>query len=206
MRVYVESNFVLEAALAQEQAAACGKILDLAEQRSVDLFLPAFCLAEPYHTLGGRHIQRQELSQRLGRELQQLSRSAPLTEQTNAHREAVAFLTRVGEDEALRHRQATKRLLTSAQLLPLDREVIERSWDLELNHDLTGPDAIVLASVLMHLERARSGDSLFLTKNAKDFEDPDIVANLTAQDCALLTNFDHGLARIEAKLRHESGA
>ncbi len=42
MRVYVETNFVLELALQQEQHAACEAILQLAEARQIALVLPAY--------------------------------------------------------------------------------------------------------------------------------------------------------------------
>jgi predicted nucleic acid-binding protein len=201
VRVYVESNFILELALSQEQADACDQILGRAESRSIELVVPAFSLAEPYHTLGGRHIQRQELAERLGRELLQLSRSAPLVEQTNAHRPAVDFLTRVGEEEAVRHRSTLERLIQSARLLPLDRATVERSWVLAARHDLRGPDAIVLASVLQDLEGTDGDEKLFLNRNVKDFDDPDIVELLAARACSLLPSFTSGVGRLEASLR-----
>lgn len=51
MDVYVETNFVLELALLQEQQESCQKLLDLAEAGRINLILPAFSLTEPYETL-----------------------------------------------------------------------------------------------------------------------------------------------------------
>ena len=51
MNVYVESNFVLELALLQEQSASCEEILGLCEAGRVQLVVPAYSLAEPYETL-----------------------------------------------------------------------------------------------------------------------------------------------------------
>ncbi len=51
MDVYVESNFVLELALLQEQYKSCQELLDLAESKKIRLIVPAFSLAEPYETL-----------------------------------------------------------------------------------------------------------------------------------------------------------
>lgn len=50
MRVYVESNFVLEIALEQEQHRACEDLVRLAEDAAIELVLPSFALLEPYHT------------------------------------------------------------------------------------------------------------------------------------------------------------
>ena len=48
MIVYIESNFVLEFALLQEEHQSCGTIIGLAESRTIDLAIPAFSLFEPY--------------------------------------------------------------------------------------------------------------------------------------------------------------
>ena len=51
MNVYVESNFVLELALLQEQSASGEAILRLGEEHRVHLVVPAYALVEPYETL-----------------------------------------------------------------------------------------------------------------------------------------------------------
>ena len=51
MNVYVESNFVLELALLQEQSSSCEEILSLSEDGRIRLVLPAYSLIEPYETL-----------------------------------------------------------------------------------------------------------------------------------------------------------
>ena len=61
MNVYVESNFVLELALLQEQHASCEDILRLCEAGRMQLVIPAYSLAEPYETLVRRHKQRQRI-------------------------------------------------------------------------------------------------------------------------------------------------
>jgi hypothetical protein len=46
VKVYVETNFVLELALEQAQHAECEEILRLAESKSVEIALPAFSFVE----------------------------------------------------------------------------------------------------------------------------------------------------------------
>ena len=46
--VVVESNFVPELALLQEEHQSCDSIVSLAESLTIDLAIPAFSLAEPY--------------------------------------------------------------------------------------------------------------------------------------------------------------
>lgn len=62
MRVYVESNFVLEQALQQEQCEACESILQLASAGRISLCVPAFSLAEPHQALTLKDKARNRLS------------------------------------------------------------------------------------------------------------------------------------------------
>ena len=64
MRVYVESNFVLELVLEQEQHLACREIVRLAEAGIIELVVPAFGLLEPYMTLHRRHREQEEERER----------------------------------------------------------------------------------------------------------------------------------------------
>ncbi|ADI64614.1 hypothetical protein [Trichormus azollae] len=77
MGVYVETNFVLELALLQEQQESCQQLLNLAESGRINLILPAFSLTEPYETLICREKIRGKLLHNLRDELNQLGHSLP---------------------------------------------------------------------------------------------------------------------------------
>ena len=78
MKVYVETNFVLELTLEQEQHAECETILDLAEKARIGLSIPAFCFAEPFETMRRRRNEREDLKKKLERESRELRRMRPL--------------------------------------------------------------------------------------------------------------------------------
>ncbi len=77
MTVYVESNFVLEQALQQEQRDACDEILNLATSGAVFLVVPAFSLAEPHQVLALKEKARNRLSNELQTHISELGRSKP---------------------------------------------------------------------------------------------------------------------------------
>jgi len=54
MRAYVETNFLLELALLQEQYQSCDEILALCQNGSISLMLPAFCVPEAHFSLLGK--------------------------------------------------------------------------------------------------------------------------------------------------------
>jgi hypothetical protein len=75
MNVYVESNFVLEQALEQEQCESCQELIGIASAGSIRLVVPAFSLAEPHIALMRRGNERSRLSAELQKHLSELGRS-----------------------------------------------------------------------------------------------------------------------------------
>lgn len=74
MRVYVETNFVLECVLGQEQSQSCTAILTLATDGLIELVIPAFSVIEPYQRLTRRKRDRTDLKLRLDRERSEIAR------------------------------------------------------------------------------------------------------------------------------------
>jgi predicted nucleic acid-binding protein len=196
MNIYVESNFILELALLQEQSISCIKILDLCQRGKANLALPAFSIAELYETLGRRSRERNALANRLDSELRQLSRTQPYTERINMPREVTGFLVRSAEEERSRLKQVMEEALEITEVIPLDSIIITSAYSLEDSLGLSPQDAIVLASVFKHLEESNGEPSCFLNRNAKDFDDPDIVKRLGENNCKLLPKFDDSLRYI----------
>jgi hypothetical protein len=62
MTVYVESNFVLEQSLQQEECDSCAELIDLASKGRILLAAPAFSLAEPHAAILGKEKARFKLS------------------------------------------------------------------------------------------------------------------------------------------------
>ena len=75
MNVYVESNFVLEHALEQEDYDSCAQIIGLAANHRITLILPAFSLAEPHQAISGKAKARARLREDLRIHLSELGRS-----------------------------------------------------------------------------------------------------------------------------------
>jgi hypothetical protein len=97
MNVYVESNFVLEQALEQEQSDSCQRLIDLAAAGSIHLVIPAFSLAEPHITIMHKASERRRLSTELQRQLSELGRSKPYREAFSNFNEIAALLIRSAE-------------------------------------------------------------------------------------------------------------
>jgi len=199
---YVESNFVLEFALSQEQHDSCERILELAEAGRINLIVPAYSLVEPYETLVRRAKKRAEVSLALDGEVKQLSRSRPYYDEIDAMQQVSGLIARCSAEEKERFRIAVSRLLAVAKIIPLDTEILAGASKHQLDHDLSFQDAIVYASVLKHLSTSAAPAKCFLNRNSKDFDDPDIEETLNSYGCKMLFSFDEGYRYITRPEKH----
>ena len=204
MKIYVETNFVLEIALAQEQHNSCEDVLALCLARRARLLIPAFSIAEPYQTLERRHRRRRQTKRELDRELIQLARTASYARSLSDSRSLVDLLIDSTDEEARRLEATRKQLLEAAAVLPLDADILKAATPFQTEYDLSPEDAIVYATVLSHLTLHPSERSCFLNRNTRDFDDPDLVAELRRHGCKMIPRFDSGYQYIMASLPEPS--
>lgn len=200
MNVYVESNFVLELALAQEQQASCEEIVQLSEAGRMNLVVPAYSLVEPYETLIRRHRQRKRMKIDLDAELGQMIRTVPFSQRLSGFQELTALLTDSAGEEATRLEAVRGRLMSTCEVIPLDSERMAAASRFQVEHDLSPQDALVYASVISHLALSTLKASCFLNRNSRDFDDPDIVDELRRHACTLIPRFDDGLSYVRSEM------
>lgn len=201
MIAYVESNFILELAYLQEEHEVCERILLLAQEQRISLVLPAFCVGEPYGAWVGRNKRRARLHDDLARELKELARSKPYTTSRDDFQNITRALGISGGEEKQRLDSVLLTVLNSSTLIPLDRPIVESAIDLQGTRDLEPQDSVVYASLLAHLRSERVEEpSCFVTKNSKDFSNPDIEADLSQRQCTLCTSFGEGYGFILRRL------
>lgn len=191
MKVYVESNFVLELALLQEQWESCEEMLKLCEAERAHLIVPAYCLAEPYETLTRRQRNRKRMGREVSLELDQLDRTKTYAGQLGGFRELTDFLIESAEGEDKRLEGVSSRLLHMAEVIPLNANVLESATGYRSRHGFSPQDSIVYASVLSHVENQHGQASCFLNRDT-DFDDDDVVEELRGRGCQLLPGFDVG--------------
>lgn len=198
MKVYVETNFVLELALEQESFDACETILRWAEQEKIALALPAFSLFEPMTTLHRRRAELQRLRTKVANQLREIGRTRSLSDAAYTNDVDALFQQSMNEAER-RFGVVRERLLAAAELLRLDKSTMQRAEAMHRRGDLPLPDSIVLASVVGDPSFGAE-PSCFLNRNAKDFDDPAVVDELRAGDCKLFVSFDRGRAFVGRQL------
>jgi hypothetical protein len=201
MTVYVESNFVLEQALQQEECDSCAAIIDLASKSLISLTVPAFSLAEPHVAIAAKEKARSRLSNDLRNEIFQLARSKSHHSAPATFGPLASVLMERSQLERTGLRDAISQLLRTADVIALDAAILSSAADVQIHHGMSGQDAIVLASVLSHLESHRPAESCFLNRNSKDFDDPDIRERLDTFGCKFFAKFEEGLRYIVSKTK-----
>lgn len=165
MNVYVESNFVLEHALAQEQFESCDELIQIAASRSINLVIPAFSLAEPHIALMRKRSERAKLNSELRRHLSDLARSKYHREDRLNVDDLAAVLSRSIERENEALDEVLERILEVAEIIPLDSALLRKAGTTRTHFGMSAQDAIVLASILAHLELTTPRESCFLNRN-----------------------------------------
>lgn len=200
MIVYVESNFILEVVLLQEEHESCERLIEWARAARIQLVIPAYSFVEPYETLRRRHGERARLAQSAREQLKLLRRSrsfataAPDADSLERlFRESTSL-----EEERLEEVQAN--LLGCTTVIALAPGILESAGCARRDFDLSGQDSIVYASVVSHLEQHGSGESCFINRNSKDFDNPSLVEALGAYGCRLLPRFQAGVGYVESRL------
>lgn len=192
MRVYVETNFVLEVVLEQAESAACERLIALAESGELSLAIPAFGLVEPIATLRRRSGERKALAARVENVVREIGRTLSFAAAA-ASNELAALLVQSADEGEQRYRSVRERLTRVAQVLPLDGSTIDEAERLTAELDLERSDALILASVLGDAQLG-SAPSCFPNRNTKDFDDPKVVDLLKQRQCKLLRSFADALA------------
>jgi hypothetical protein len=142
--VYVESYFVLEQALQQEQCDSCSRIIELAAERCITLVIPAFSLAEPHKTIKDKEVARTKLSNDLRPHLQELGRSRRHRELPASFDALASVLATNTQFERDGLRSAIRELLGAAEIIPMDAQIIEAADGIEQLHGMSGKTQLCL--------------------------------------------------------------
>lgn len=201
IKVYAETNLILEVAFQQEEASQCRDLLGMAEAGHLTLLIPAFCLYEAQDTLRRRLSEWQEQLKLSAKQLREISRIESLRDEARATEQRLRALiadavqaSEQGLDEVI------PRLIAHHQILPTPADVMHMAMRDPEGSRLGLPDRVVLYSVLQSLDQAPD-DTLFVTKNKNDFKTQAVEGLLRQRRCTLITSFDGCLQRVKSVIQ-----
>jgi hypothetical protein len=201
VNIYIESNFLLELILLQEEAEACEVILRLCEAGDCQLIIPSFAFFENQDTLHRKAREREELTTRLQYEVRQIQRSSG--QPVDPYLRFADVLTSISVQASQRMRATHERVTKVAQMIPLNREVLDEFNRRALVVNLPFGDRIMYASILADLQMRSDPPHCFIFRD-RDFSsgtlNPTIKNELTQYQCRLITPFTAGLNYIQSVL------
>jgi predicted nucleic acid-binding protein len=190
----VESNFVLEIALGQEQAEEAKAILDLAERGSIKLSIPTFALSEPFSTITQRSRRRRSVYLSVTDEIRELGRSVHHQQLVSSVAAAMPDLLSADDTERMSLSLTIARILNVADVIPMDAATFNAAMDHRSRYGLDYEDAIILASIIRAMGSQTTDDpKCFISRNWGDFDEAGIRAELAGVGVTYLPNFRRGL-------------
>lgn len=194
MRIYVETNFLLELIFAQEERVACEGILQLAEAAEAELVLPAFCWFEALDTFNRQKELRFMFPKGLDEQIQQLKRTSPPPEVLREAEKAISFLKRLltteSDDSERRFEPCFNRVAAVSRTISLSPETIFEARRMVTDFKLKLPDAVVLSLVLGDCAVQASGPSCFVSRDQKAFDNASVKTELKKWNCKVFKSFE----------------
>lgn len=205
MIVYIESNFVLEMALEQEQVSSAVALLDLAENKKIKLAFSSFILGECYECIMRERRVRNELHKSLVKALRDLQRSKP-HEKIKLDLEPMVDILKDAHTRQidLLHR-TMDRLLGIGINIEVNQDCFREALKYQGNLSLSPQDSIIYATMIADLKtRSHEERKYFLSRDRRAFgnnDDRDIKAELDTYNCHYIGSFIQGLEAIQRELQ-----
>lgn len=178
MIVYVESNFILEMVLRQREAGSAVRILELAENRKIELAFPSSALCEPFWTITRRERDQGRLSKLLEGMIDQLP----------------TLLANAAKKEKDSLWATVSRLVEVGTSIETDRACLRRALEYQKRFDFSQQDSIIYSAVIADIRRRPFAEAkCFISTNYKDFKDPEIITELNGHNCRYEQSFGRGL-------------
>lgn len=182
MIVYVESNFVLEMALKQKYMFETEAILQLAENRKIELVIPSFALSEPFATITRRYRDMERLSKFI----------------EGMHDQLPGTLRFLADKEAALLWSVISRLVAAGTTIEMSTNCLSYAQQAQKDIGLSQQDSIIYAAIVLDLQnRLHTEPKCFVDSNFRDFKNPAIITELNSYYCYYESNFAKGLNYIQ---------
>ena len=205
MVVYVESNFVLEIALEQEQSSAARSILALAESGQIELAYPSFVLSEPFENISRARRERNDLQVSLLKSFNYLQRSETYKEIMLDFEPMVNVLKGAYRRQIDLLHTAFDQLISVGRCISIDISIFREASTYQRSLRLSPQDSIIYSAVVADLkEQSQDAIKCFLSRDRKAFggdDDRGIKIELGKYNCRYIGNFTQGLDFIQSSLK-----
>lgn len=198
--LYIETNFILEIVMNQQQSCFAEDIIALAENGKIEIAVPSFALIEPFWTLNNRKTMRTKSYNSLSESLNSYKQVVPSLKVSNIIDPILEDLQKTEAEQDQRFNDTISRLLQVAIIL----EISPDTYGQALNNliGLSYLDGIIYFSILDDLKnRDIHQIKCFTSLNWKDFDFTQIKDDLGKYNCTYIPNFEHCKKYLESKLK-----
>lgn len=207
MIVYVESNFIVQLALQQEEVVDAESILKLAQSGDIELAFPTFAISEPFSTITYRGIERRRVYDLLSRESTQLHRSALHQQIVPTLKSLLATWVDLGQNEISSLQSTVQLLLDAGKPIETTSFIFNQALAYQIAYGLLPQDSIIYAAIIADLQRAPHDElKCFVTSDSDFGIHPAIKSELQAYNCRHISKFSQALQFVKSILLRDSQA
>jgi predicted nucleic acid-binding protein len=207
MIVYIESNFILQLALQQEESEEAEAILKLAQSGDIELAFPAFAISEPFSTITYHDIERRRVYDLLSREATQLHRSALHQQIVPTLKSLLATWVDLGQNETSSLQSTVQLLLDVGKLIEITSSTFNQALAYQIAYGLLPKDSIIYAGIMADLQRAPREELKCFVSSDSDFGiHPAIKSELQTYNCRYISKFSQALQFVKSIVLRDSQA
>ena len=201
MRVYAETNWLLDLVFQQERFAASSFVLSLAQDRKIDLCLPEIIVWEGNQKVERRNAQRSDTIKGLRDQRREFSRSQnPFYQSRSASLQVeIDELGTISGIEHKRFDQLIDELLPIATWLHLSQDIWAKCLDLQDQHELKQTDALIYAIIRADAALRPDVEKCFIDYDGA-FSDPTLKQDMSALGMTLLASSDAVTGFLQSRL------
>jgi hypothetical protein len=199
MIVFVETNFLLELVLMHGEASAVSKLIEFASKKKIELVIPSFSMIEPHYKLEGDRRVRTRLLASIDEQVGQIARSKGFESLRDQSISLLKALAHKADADKMNFDTVTQRVIGLATVIPLTVDVLKRAivWQAM---DLEPFDALVFASIEIHLQANPTDECIFASKDKKAFLQQAVSNALKSLGCTVIPTFTNAVGFVEARI------
>ena len=189
MKVYVETNWLLDLALEQERIQASSFVLELAKNSKIRLYLPEICLVEADQKIVRRKLQRETLIENLRNEGRELIRShdARYQLQAAAINQDIFQLRDISDFEREHFDTTVRNISKFLTWLHFGNGSLQNSFDLENNYELSRLDALIYAVIRTDAASDLATEKCFIDYDGH-FKNPELKLDMVGLGITFLSS------------------
>jgi len=199
MKLYVESNFLVEIIESQSEANACRQLMSFCENGSLPFSIPQFCLFEVVEKIHRLNSDSGEFYKKLNQHLKMLENNSSVSFSAKEMREKIGFLETVKSTRDDELQRISQWFIDHSEILHGSNNFISNGFTARANYDLKIEDAIIFSIIRENLNEGKNS-SIFVSKDRKGFDSLDIITAIQEKGCQIVFGFGNALNLVKNKL------